>query len=690
MRRTEYCGKFGEQHMGTCQQAAGWVQKKRDMGGVIFLDLKDREGVLQVVCDASLLGEQFAAAERVHLQSVVQVSGRIRRRSEETYNPRLATGTVELAAEQLEVLSEAGSLPFSMEEDAAVREDLRLQYRYLDLRRSRMYRNLRFRHAVQKAAQDYLDADGFLFVETPMLTKSTPEGARDYLVPSRVHPGSYYALPQSPQIFKQLLMVGGIDKYYQVARCFRDEDLRADRQPEFTQVDMELSFVDQEDVLRHLEKLFRHIMRTVKGVELPAFPRITWQQAMDWYGSDKPDIRYDLRMHDLTDLAARSSFTLFRKVAEQGGVVRAICVKGGAAFTRSQIDDLTERAIGYGAGGMAWIALRPDGIYSILTKYFSEEQMQELLREMQAEEGDFILFCADRLETVRRVLGSLRQDIADLQGLKDPQDYRFLIVQDFPQFEYSREEQRWVAMHHPFTMPYPEDMPYLFSDPGRVRAQAYDVVLNGVELGSGSVRIHRSDVQQQMFRALGFGDEEIEQRFGFMVHAFGYGTPPHAGFAFGLDRLVMLLLGEQSLREVIAFPKIKDASCPMTQAPAQVDPAQLAVLGLAMRGEGEGMQAAQPGRKGSPMEVERVAQLAKLRLPPEQKQAMAAQLSSIVDFAGQLAAADTASVEAAGQVGEQENVWREDAVTNADRRDQLLAASPSREGGYIVVPRVVE
>ena len=690
MRRTEYCGKFGEQHMGTCQQAAGWVQKKRDMGGVIFLDLKDREGVLQVVCDASLLGEQFAAAERVHLQSVVQVSGRIRRRSEETYNPRLATGTVELAAEQLEVLSEAGSLPFSMEEDAAVREDLRLQYRYLDLRRSRMYRNLRFRHAVQKAAQDYLDADGFLFVETPMLTKSTPEGARDYLVPSRVHPGSYYALPQSPQIFKQLLMVGGIDKYYQVARCFRDEDLRADRQPEFTQVDMELSFVDQEDVLRHLEKLFRHIMRTVKGVELPAFPRITWQQAMDWYGSDKPDIRYDLRIHDLTDLAARSSFTLFRKVAEQGGVVRAICVKGGAAFTRSQIDDLTERAIGYGAGGMAWIALRPDGIYSILTKYFSKEQMQELLREMQAEEGDFILFCADRLETVRRVLGSLRQDIADLQGLKNPQDYRFLIVQDFPQFEYSREEQRWVAMHHPFTMPYPEDMPYLFSDPGRVRAQAYDVVLNGVELGSGSVRIHRSDVQQQMFRALGFGDEEIEQRFGFMVHAFGYGTPPHAGFAFGLDRLVMLLLGEQSLREVIAFPKIKDASCPMTQAPAQVDPAQLAVLGLAMRGEGEGMQAAQPGRKGSPMEVERVAQLAKLRLPPEQKQAMAAQLSSIVDFAGQLAAADTASVEAAGQVGEQENVWREDAVTNADRRDQLLAASPSREGGYIVVPRVVE
>ena len=690
MRRTEYCGKFGEQHMGTCQQAAGWVQKKRDMGGVIFLDLKDREGVLQVVCDASLLGEQFAAAERVHLQSVVQVSGRIRRRSEETYNPRLATGTVELAAEQLEVLSEAGSLPFSMEEDAAVREDLRLQYRYLDLRRSRMYRNLRFRHAVQKAAQDYLDADGFLFVETPMLTKSTPEGARDYLVPSRVHPGSYYALPQSPQIFKQLLMVGGIDKYYQVARCFRDEDLRADRQPEFTQVDMELSFVDQEDVLRHLEKLFRHIMRTVKGVELPAFPRITWQQAMDWYGSDKPDIRYDLRIHDLTDLAARSSFTLFRKVAEQGGVVRAICVKGGAAFTRSQIDDLTERAIGYGAGGMAWIALRPDGIYSILTKYFSEAQMQELLREMQAEEGDFILFCADRLETVRRVLGSLRQDIADLQGLKNPQDYRFLIVQDFPQFEYSREEQRWVAMHHPFTMPYPEDMPYLFSDPGRVRAQAYDVVLNGVELGSGSVRIHRSDVQQQMFRALGFGDEEIEQRFGFMVHAFGYGTPPHAGFAFGLDRLVMLLLGEQSLREVIAFPKIKDASCPMTQAPAQVDPAQLAVLGLAMRGEGEGMQAAQPGRKGSPMEVERVAQLAKLRLPPEQKQAMAAQLSSIVDFAGQLAAADTASVEAAGQVGEQENVWREDAVTNADRRDQLLAASPSREGGYIVVPRVVE
>ncbi len=687
MKRTEYCGKFGERHRGTRQQAAGWVQNKRDMGGVIFLDLKDREGVLQVVCDASALGADFPLAEAVRLQSVVAVEGVVRRRSEETYNPALSTGTVELLANKLEVLSEAGRLPFSMEEGAAVREDLRLKYRYLDLRQPRMYRNLRFRHEVQRAAEAYLDAHGFLAVETPMLTKSTPEGARDYLVPSRVHPGSFYALPQSPQIFKQLLMVGGIDRYYQIARCFRDEDLRADRQPEFTQVDMELSFVDQEDVLRHLEDLFRHLMREVKGIELAAFPRITWQQAMDWYGTDKPDIRYDLRIRDLTDLARESGFSLFRKVAEAGGVVRAICVKGGAAFSRSEIDDLTARAVRYGAGGMAWIALRPDGIYSILTKYFTEAQMQALLSRMEAAEGDFILFCADTLPAVRRILGQLRQDIADMQGLKDPADYKFLIVQDFPQFEYSEEEHRWVAMHHPFTMPYPEDMPYLFTDPGRVRAQAYDVVLNGVELGSGSVRIHRSDVQQQMFAALGFSAEEIEARFGFMVHAFGYGTPPHAGFAFGLDRLVMLLLGEGSLREVIAFPKVKDASCPMTDAPTPVDAAQLSILGLT-----PGAAAAKAGKRAAraAVDVDAVARLAQLSVPAEGRAEMAAQLEEMVAFARQLSSVDTAAEAAMEHVGEECNVFREDAVQNGNAREELLAASPSHAEGYIFVPRVVD
>ena len=687
MKRTEYCGKFGEQHRGTRQQAAGWVQNKRDMGGVIFLDLKDREGVLQVVCDASELGGDFALAEAVRLQSVVAVEGVVRRRSEETYNPAIATGTVELLASQIEVLSEAGHLPFSMEEGAAVREDLRLKYRYLDLRQPRMYRNLRFRYEVQRAAEDYLDAHGFLAVETPMLTKSTPEGARDYLVPSRVHPGSFYALPQSPQIFKQLLMVGGIDRYYQIARCFRDEDLRADRQPEFTQVDMEMSFVEQEDVLRHLEDLFRHLMREVKGVELAAFPRITWQQAMDWYGTDKPDIRYDLRIRDLTDLAREGGFSLFRKVAESGGVVRAICVRGGAAFSRSEIDDLTARAVRYGAGGMAWIALRPDGVYSILTKYFTEGQMQAILDRMEAAEGDFILFCADALPAVRRILGQLRQDIADMQGLKDPADYKFLIVQDFPQFEYSEEEHRWVAMHHPFTMPYPEDMPYLFTDPGRVRAQAYDVVLNGVELGSGSVRIHRSDVQQQMFSALGFSAEEIETRFGFMVHAFGYGTPPHAGFAFGLDRLVMLLLGESSLREVIAFPKVKDASCPMTDAPTPVDAAQLSILGLT-----PGEAAVRAGRQAAraAVDVDAVARLAQLSVPAEGRAEMAAQLEEMVAFAQQLSAVDTSAEAAMEHVGEECNVFRADVVQNGDAREELLAASPAHAEGYIFVPRVVD
>lgn len=683
--------------MGKRISAAGWVQSKRDMGGVIFIDLRDREGTLQVVFNRVNLSEAaFHAAETLKNESVIAAGGLLAVRDEETYNPRLQTGTIELRADTLEVLSEAASLPFPVDDFSAVREELRLKYRYLDLRRPSMLRSLRFHHQVAAAARRYLDADGFIEVETPMLTKSTPEGARDYLVPSRVHPGSFYALPQSPQIFKQLLMVGGVDKYYQVARCFRDEDLRADRQPEFTQVDMELSFVEQEDILRHLEKLFKTIFRETMGSELSKpFPRLTWKEAMDVYGSDKPDLRFGLPIVDVTDIAAKCRFSVFRRAADRGGVVRAVNVKGKADFTRTEIEDLTDRAMGYGAKGMAWIAVRPDGeLYSILTKYFEKDEMDALLRRVNAEPGDFILFSADTLSTVRRVLGGLRLDLGDRLGLRRKNDFRFLIVTDFPQFEYSEEEGRYLAMHHPFTMPYEEDIPYLLTDPERVRAQAYDVVLNGVELGSGSIRIHRPDVQQKMFEALGFTDRQIEERFGFMVNAFRYGTPPHGGFAFGLDRLVMLLLGADSLRDVIAFPKVKDASCLMTEAPSPVDEEQLQVLGITTDGaeSGSGHAAgrrAEGRRKAVDIDVDKVAVLSRLTIPPEEKDAMKRELSAIVAFADQLQAIDTEGIEPTAHVLPLRNVFREDEVRESTGRDVLLANAPSRADGFVTVPRVI-
>lgn len=688
-----YCGLVREEQMGTRQTCCGWVQTKRDMGGVVFVDLKDREGILQVVFDASALDESaFKTADGLRSQSVIAVSGVIRQRSEDTYNPRLATGTVELYADSLELLSQAQQLPFSMDDNISVREDLRLRYRYLDLRSPAMLKNLRARHLVQKASQDYLDAQGFICVETPMLCKSTPEGARDYLVPSRVHQGSFYALPQSPQIYKQLLMVGGIDKYYQVARCFRDEDLRADRQPEFTQVDMEMSFVDQEDILVHLEKMFGHIFKAYTGRDITEpFLRLTWHEAMDRYGSDKPDLRFDLPIIDVTDLAAECSFSVFRSVCDKGGVVRAINAKGCANFTRTQIETLTENAISYGAKGMAWIAIRPDGeVYSILTKYFTKEEMQTLLDRMGAVPGDFVLFSADTLATVRRTLGNLRLDVAEILGLRDKEKFSFLFVTDFPQFEYSEEEKRYVSTHHPFTMPYPEDVQYLFTDPSKVRAQAYDVVLNGIELGSGSIRIHRQDVQEKMFEALGFSAEEIETRFGFMVNAFRYGTPPHGGFAFGLDRLVMLLLGADSLRDVIAFPKIKDASCPMTDAPTPVDPEQLTVLGLDKLWEGGDGEAAEKKKQTPRIDVPAVAGLARLAFSQEEMQGLQADMKNIIAFADQLSKVDTAGTAAAEHIVPMENVFRTDAVDHPFDRDELLAAAKTKDDGYITVPRVVE
>ncbi len=692
LKRTIYCGALREAHIGQDAVVTGWVQTKRDMGGVVFIDLRDREGILQVVFDAkNLPEEQFSAADRLKNETVIAVEGYVRKRDQETVNPKLATGTVELRARELEIISQADPLPFSIEEGTG-NEALRLKYRYLDLRRPEMISRLKFRHRVQRCAEDYLDGQGFLSVETPILTKSTPEGARDYLVPSRVHNGLFYALPQSPQIFKQLLMEGGIDKYYQVARCFRDEDLRADRQPEFTQVDMEMSFVDQEDVLEHLEKLFRHLFRELMGAELPCpFPRLTWTECMDKYGSDKPDLRFDLPIVDLTDTLRDCGFSVFQNALKKGGVVRAINVRGRADFTRTEIEMLTDEALGLGAKGMAWIAWRPTGeIYSILTKYFTGEQMDRLLSAMDAAPGDFILFSADTLATVRRVLGGLRLKLADHLGLRR-KEWNILFVTDFPQFEFSQEEGRWVSTHHPFTMPYPEDVQYLLSDPGRVRAQAYDVVLNGIELGSGSVRIHQREVQNKMFEALGFTQEQITERFGFMVDAFRYGTPPHAGFAFGLDRLVMLLTEAASLRDVIAFPKLKDASCPLTDAPNTVDEAQLEILGIGARdasGRMRGAKTAQPVAGG--IDLQHIADLAMLRISPAEQSTMEQDLLEMVEFASRLDKLDTTGVEPMAHIAPLQNVWREDVVANENRREELLENAPAKEDGYIFVPQVVE
>lgn len=693
MKRTSYCGALRETNVNQIHTVMGWVQNKRDMGGVIFIDLRDREGILQVVFDGrNLTPAAFAAAEALKLESVIAVEGPLRIRGEETYNPKLVTGTIELAAKKLEVLSEAAALPFSMSEAGNVREELRLQYRFLDLRRPKLLNNLKFRHRLTKLIHDYLDGQGFLQVETPMLTKSTPEGARDYLVPSRVHQGMFYALPQSPQIFKQLLMVGGVDKYYQIARCFRDEDLRADRQPEFTQVDMELSFVDQEDILEHLEKMFKHLFREALGLEFQEpFPRLTWQQAMDRYGSDKPDLRFGLPIVDLTQQLKGCGFSVFRKAIDEGGMVRAVNVKGHGNFTRSAIEELTEKALKLGAKGMAWIALKDDGEpYSILTKYFSQEEFQSLLDAVDGKPGDFILFCADQFSTVCRTLGGLRLELADMLGLRKPGDYRFLIVTDFPEFEYSQEEGRYLATHHPFTMPYPEDIPYLISDPARVRAQAYDVVLNGVELGSGSMRIHQKDVQRKMFEALGFSEEQIQERFGFMVNAFQYGTPPHGGFAFGLDRLAMQMLEAESLRDVIAFPKNKDAVCPMTQAPNVVDPQQLEVLGLAALLSKEGTGKAVQKRQRPKIDVENVANLSKLLLSPEEKEAAAKDMEEIVEFANQLQAIDTENIPAAAHTAKLTNVFREDIPQTSCPRELLLENAPEQHDGCVFVPQVVE
>ncbi len=694
MYRTDYCGSLRREHIGRRAAVCGWVLTRRDMGGVIFVDVRDREGTLQTVFNMAIVdADSFAAAERLKNQSVVRVTGEIRLRDESTYNAAIPTGEVELAAEHMEVLSAAEALPFSLTDDEPVREELRLQYRYLDLRRPKMYEALLFRSALQREAERILEEQGFLQVETPILCKSTPEGARDYLVPSRVHPGTFYALPQSPQIYKQLLMVAGIDKYYQIARCFRDEDLRADRQPEFTQVDMERSFVTQEDMLSFLTDLFTRLFESMmkRPLDVP-FKRLTWQEAMDSYGNDKPDLRFGLPIVDVSDVAQQTTFGVFTGALKHGGVVRCVNVKGGGAvFTRTTIEQLTVYAQKLGAKGMAWILYKPDGeINSILPKYFGPECWRALEEKTGAEKGDFLLFCADQLDVVRRVLSALRVRCGELMGLIDKNVFQFALVTDFPMFEYKKDENRYAAMHHPFTMPFEEDLDLMQDDATKplVRSQAYDVVLNGVELGSGSVRIHRPDVQSRVFSALGFSREQARERFGFMLGAFRYGTPPHAGFAFGLDRLCMLLTGAASLREVIAFPKIKDASCPMTGAPDFVDPKQLEELKLGVN-VAEDMKREHEERVTRET-VQNTALLSMLSLSTSDEQAMDKDFMGIVDFAGELAALDRQAPQAPRPRNERGENTRPDEMGESFPLARVLMNAKTVSGPYVTVPKTFE
>lgn len=586
LKRSHRCTELGTANVGSQVTVMGWVQKRRNLGSLIFVDLRDRSGLLQIVFDEKDVGaDGFEKAGKLRSEFVIAVAGRVEMR-EGAVNENLATGEIEIRAEQLRILSESETPPFPIEEDIKTKDELRLKYRFLDLRRPNLQRNLMLRSLVANSARQFLADEGFLEIETPILIKSTPEGARDYLVPSRIHTGHFYALPQSPQLFKQLLMCSGYDRYFQIAKCFRDEDLRADRQPEFTQIDLELSFVDIDDVIDVNERLLAKIFRDAVGVEVPLpIPRMTWKEAMDRFGSDKPDTRFGMELKDISELVKGCGFGVFTGALENGGSVRGINAGGQGKMPRKKIDALVEFAKGYGAKGLAYLAINDDGSYkSSFAKFMTEEELAAIVKALEGKPGDLLLFAADKNKIVWNVLGALRLEIAKSLGLLKKDEYKFLWITEFPLLEYSEEEDRYVAMHHPFTMPMEEDLDKIDTDPGAVRAKAYDITLNGNEIGGGSVRIHQDDIQSKMFEVLGFSKERAEDQFGFLLSAFKYGVPPHAGLAYGLDRLVMLMAGEDSIREVIAFPKVKDASCLMTGAPGTVEEEQLEELALEIAG----------------------------------------------------------------------------------------------------------
>ena len=584
LKRTHRCAELSVANIGETVTIMGWVQKNRNKGGLVFVDVRDRSGIIQVVCeegktDAALIEK----AAKLRSEYVIAVVGKVEKRSG-AVNENLATGEIEVVPEELRVLSESETPPFPIEENSKTKEEIRLKYRYLDLRRPDMQRNLMMRSKVATLTRQFLADEGFMEIETPILIGSTPEGARDYLVPSRIHHGHFYALPQSPQLFKQILMCSGCDRYFQIAKCFRDEDLRADRQPEFTQIDMELSFVDVDDVIDVNERLLAKLFKEVLGEEVTLpIPRMTWQEAMDRYGSDKPDTRFGMELQDVTEVVKDCEFVVFKGAIEQGGTVRGINAKGQGSMPRKKIDKLVSFAKDYGAKGLAYIAIQEDGtVKSSFAKFMKEEEMNALIQTMGGENGDLLLFAADKNKVVWAVPGALRLELARQMELLDKSEYKFLWVTEFPLLEWSDEEERFMAMHHPFTMPMEEDLQYIDSDPGRVRAKAYDIVLNGNEIGGGSIRIFNPEIQSKMFEVLGFTPEQAQEQFGFLLTAFKYGVPPHAGLAYGLDRMVMLMAKEDSIRDVIAFPKVKDASDLMTEAPTMVDEKQLAELGISV------------------------------------------------------------------------------------------------------------
>ncbi len=591
LKRTHRCAEVSTAHVGETVTVMGWVQKQRNKGGIVFVDLRDRSGILQIIFEESECGsEAFEKAARMRSEFVIAVVGKVEKRAG-AVNEHLATGEIEIRAKEVRILSESETPPFPVENDCKTKEEIRLKYRYLDLRRPDLQAKLLLRSKIAAAMRTFMANEGFVEVETPILCKSTPEGARDYLVPSRVHPGSFYALPQSPQLFKQLLMCSGFDRYFQIAKCFRDEDLRADRQPEFTQADMELSFVDVEDVLDVNERLIQYVCKEAIGLEVQLpLPRMKWIDAMNRYGSDKPDTRFGMELINVSDVVKDCGFGVFTSALENGGSVRGLCVKGQAAMPRKKIDALVDMAKGSGAKGLAYLCIEEDGSYkSSFAKFMTPGQLDALAAAMGGEKGDLLLFAADKDKIVWNILGQLRLELGHQLGLIDENQFNFLWVVEFPLLEWSDEENRFMAMHHPFTMPMEEDWQYIDSDPGRVRAKAYDIVLNGVELGGGSVRIHQNDIQEKMFEVLGFTKEKAWDQFGFLLSAFKYGVPPHAGLAYGLDRFVMLLVHADSIREVIAFPKVKDASDLLSEAPNTVDEKQLEELGIQIVPEKEEM-----------------------------------------------------------------------------------------------------